>query len=101
MHVQSSAVFEGKSLLFRLFLLFLLFTLRGRLWSAVTLYQVLPLSESTMAANGDGEEKGAEHPSAMSLFAPATQAAVSFHITCLVFVTGVSNRYVGISTVST
>ena len=49
-------------------------------------YQVLPLSESTMAANGDGEEKGAEHPSAMSLFAPATQAAVSFHITCLVFV---------------
>ena len=40
------------------------------------------LGESTMAANGEGSEKGAEHPSAMSLFAPATQAAVSFHITC-------------------
>ena len=41
-----------------------------------------------MAANGEGSEKGPEHPSAMSLFAPATQAAVSFHVhvTCLFWV---------------
>lgn len=56
-----------------------------------------------MAANGEGKEKGSEHPSAMSLFAPATQAVVSFypHVMCLflVFEPGVS--YVGLGTVST
>ena len=65
---------------------------------------VLSFSEATMAANGEGSEKGTEHPSAMSLFAPATQAAVSFHIhvMCLFFLffeLGVS--YVGLGTVST
>ena len=38
-----------------------------------------------MAENGAEEAVGGEHPSAMSLFAPATQAVVSFHMTCDAF----------------
>ena len=76
----------------------------GRLGLPLFVVLILSFSEATMAANGEGSEKASEHPSAMSLFAPATQAAVSFHghVMCLFFLLfepGVS--YVGLGTVST